>query len=604
MHDAITLLTFAFVLGILCQWLAWRVHLPAILFLLLTGILLGPVLGVLKPALLLGDILYPLVSFSVAIILFEGSLTLKLHEIRKLRSVVRNMVSVGLLITWGITTLVTHYVLFMGWQLAALFGAIMVVTGPTVIGPMLRTVRPNANVANILRWEGIVIDPIGASAAVLVYEFIVAGGDELAWAHTLLTFSRIVVVGFSVGILGGFLFGKILRRHWLPEYLQSVSALAWVFGVFVVSNWFQAESGLVTITVMGVMLANMDDVDTTDILHFKESLSIMLISMLFIVLAARLDLESIFNLGWPVLWVFVAIQFLARPLNVMVSSFGSDLTWPERHLLSWIAPRGIVAAAISALFSMQLERQGHSDAAFLVPLTFTIIIGTVLLQSLTARPLARLLNVTEPDSKGFLIIGANVVGRHIAKALSQNGFRTLLVDSNYDNISKAKMEGLETFLGNAISEHTDRHINLIGIGRLLALLPNENLNVAVLMHYRLELGQENVYTIRTRTDESISTRQRLSQQIRGQMLFGSEVVYSTLAMALTKNRKGSIRSTQLTSGFGFKELQEKMQDQMIPLFAIDAKKNLHIFVTDKKWQPQAEWILIYLYRGDKDSSEA
>ncbi len=335
-----------FVVCAFCQWIAWRVKLPAIIFLLSAGILAGPVFGIFNPQALLGDLFFPFISLSVAIILFEGSLTLKFSEILGLQKVVRNMVSIGMLVTWVITALATRFALDLSWQISFLFGAITVVTGPTVIVPMLRTVRPSAAVSNILRWEGIVIDPIGASLAVLVYEFIISGGGQGAFGHTMLTFAQIVAVGAMIGAGGGYLFGLLLRRHWLPEFLHNISTLALVIGTFALSNYLQEESGLVTVTVMGIWLANMKGVDTEDILDFKENLSILLISMLFIMLAARLDPKSFLDLGWPALWVFLAIQFLARPLNVVISTIGSSLKWPERHMLAWIAPRGIIAAAI------------------------------------------------------------------------------------------------------------------------------------------------------------------------------------------------------------------------------------------------------------------
>ncbi|MBU0968545.1 MAG: sodium:proton antiporter, partial [Proteobacteria bacterium] len=362
-----TLISFAliFLVGSGCQWLAWRVKLPAIIFLLLSGILAGPVLGLLNPDQLLGDLLSPFVSLSVAVILFEGSLTLRYKEILGKQRVVTNMVTFGLLITWLITAVVTHFALTLSWPISFMFGAVSAVTGPTVIVPMLRTVRPTAAVSNILRWEGIVIDPIGASLAVLIYEFIVSGGGSQAVGHTLLSLCQLIGVGVIIGATGGYLFGLLLRNHLIPKFLLSSISLALVFFTFTVSYILHTGSGLLTVTVMGVWLANMQDVD--EILNFKESLSIVLISMLFILLAARIDFTAFINLGWKAFFVLLAIQFLARPLNVISSALGSELSWPERHLLAWIAPRGIVAAAVSAIFAIRLENAGFADAHLLVP---------------------------------------------------------------------------------------------------------------------------------------------------------------------------------------------------------------------------------------------
>ncbi|MDY0189879.1 MAG: sodium:proton antiporter [Desulfuromonas sp.] len=581
-----------FVIGSLCQWLAWWVKLPAIIFLLLTGILVGPVFNLVAPDQLIGPLLFPFISLSVAVILFEGSLTLRYKEIIGMQKVVRNMTSIGMLVTWAITTVATHIALPLSWELCLLFGAISVVTGPTVIAPMLRTVRPTQSVSNILRWEGIVIDPIGASLAVLVYEFIIAGGGQGAFGHTMVNLARIVLIGFSVGAVGGYAFGLALRKHLLPEFLHNIGALALVFGTFALSNMLQPESGLVTVTVMGVWLANMPGVDMEDILDFKESLSILLISLLFIVLAARLEFSSMQQIGWPVLWVFLAIQFLARPLNIMVSTLGSTLSWPERHLLAWVAPRGIIAAAVAALFAMQLQKAGIANASMLVPLTFFIIIGTVLLQSFTARPIAIWLGVAEPEPRGCLIIGANTVARAIGAALKNGGFRVLLADSNWDHISAARMDGLATYFGNPISEHADRHLDMVGIGRMLALSPRAELNIGAAMHHRIDLGVNNIFILQTKTALQVSEKHQIVNQRRGHILFGEQVSYSALLHKLGQGWE--IHATKLTATFTFEQWRAQHADLAITLFAVDTKHNLRLFCADMQFVPQAGWQLYSL----------
>lgn len=584
--------------GILCQWLAWRVKLPAILFLLLTGIVVGPVTGLLDSDLLFGDLLFPFISLSVAVILFEGSLTLEYREIKDLQSVVRRMITFGVVVTWSITAVATRLVFQFPWELAFLFGAIIVVTGPTVIVPMLRTVRPTMAIANILRWEGIVIDPIGATLAVLVYEFIVTASTGNAFSHTLLAFGRIVGIGLSFGAVTGYLFGVVLRRHFLPEFLHSAGTLAVVFIVFALSNILQEESGLLTVTVMGIWLANMKDVPKDKILHFKENLSVLLISVLFIVLAARLDLQQLIDLGLPVLIVFAAIQFLSRPLSVHVSALGSSLTWPERHLLAWIAPRGIVAAAISALFAIKLEGAGYEQAELLVPLTFMVIIGTVVLQSSTSRMIAKLLGVAEPYPKGFLIIGANPLAIAIAKALDQNDFKTVLVDTSYENIATARMAGLDTFHGEAVSQPTERHLNLIGIGRMLALTPRGSLNSLACMYYRMELGADTVYAIRTTARDDLAKRGKVSDSNQWKTVFYKDYTYTDLEYIIKKG--GVIRSTDLTGEFTYDDYKAKYAEQFIPMFAVNPKGEIIISTEDKPLDPKEDWTVISLIPKEVD----
>lgn len=585
--------TCLFVTCSLCQWVAWRVKLPAIIFLLFSGIIAGPVLGILDPDKLMGDLFFPFVSLSVAIILFEGSLTLKFREILGLQAVVRNMVSYGMLVTWVITAIATRYAIGISWELSFLFGAVTVVTGPTVIVPILRTVRPSAAVSNILRWEGIVIDPIGASLAVLVYEFIISGGGQKALGNTMLTFGEIVSVGLIIGLASGYTFGLLIRHHWVPEFLHNITTMSLVFGTFVLSNILQPESGLVTVTIMGIILANMKDVDMQDILNFKESLSILLISLLFVMLAARLDPVSLMELGWPILIVFASIQFLARPLNVQVSAIGSKLAWPERHLLAWIAPRGIVAAAISALFAIQLENAGYADAPLLVPLTFAVIIGTVLLQSFTARPLAKWLGVSEPEPMGFLIIGANIVARSIARALIQNGLQVTVADTSRENLIKARLDGAQTYLGNPISEHAEHNLDLIGIGSMLAITPHESVNVAASLHYRMDLGRNNVFFIQTAQVDKIPDRIALSRKIHSEILFGRDITFSYLFSTLSKS--GEIRTAKLTPDYGYDDFVQQYDFQATPLFAIDSKKQCHIVTEKLRINPESGWSVIFLY---------
>lgn len=598
--DKALLLALVVFAGIVCQWLAWRVKLPAILFLLCSGIVAGPVLGWLDSDALFGDLLFPFISLSVAIILFEGSLTLKFHEIGGLRRVIRNMVSVGGLITWLITTITTHYALAFSWQLSFLFGAIMVVTGPTVVIPLLRTVRPTASVAHILRWEGIVIDPIGATLAVLVYEFILLGAGSNALGHTLLSFARIVAIGLVLGGVAAHLYGAVLRRHWLPQFLHNVATLAVVILVFAVSNALQHESGLLTVTVMGMWLANSKNVPIDEIVDFKESLSVLLISVLFIVLAARLDFEMFAVLGWPALLVFLSIQFLSRPLSVMVSALGSALSWPERHLLAWIAPRGIVAAAISALFAIRLEEAGYPEAPLLVPLTFMVIIGTVGLQSATAGVIARWLGVAEPDPRGFLIIGANLLARTIGQALQKEGFRVLLVDTSWEKISLARMEGLPTYYGQPVSEHAGRHLDLVGIGRMLGLSPRGSLNSLSCLYYRLELGYDAVYALQTEQEREISEDRKAASARKWPTLFAKEVSYSSLLAAL--HQGWSVRSTRLTEDFGFADYLDFNQGQAVPLFGLTPSGALQVFTVEQQPEPQADWTIIGLLPPDQDAA--
>lgn len=563
----LVVLTGLLVLGFVSQALAWWLKQPAILFLLLTGLVVGPVTGVFDPDAMLGKLLFPVVSVSVAIILFEGSMTLRFSEIKQVRSVIRRLITLGAIVSMALMSLITYWAMNCSWEVALLFGAVTVVTGPTVIVPMLRTVRPNAAVANVLRWEGILIDPIGAIFAVMVYEFVVAGAGELGLVRSLTVFSEIIVTGFMLGAAGGYLMGTVLRRHWLPEYLHNFGALAVVVGLFTLSNQIVEESGLLTVTVMGVFLANMKEVDVEELLDFKESLSLLLISGLFIMLAARLHWQDLGQLGWGAVLVLIGLQMIARPLSVFVSSIGSKLSRNERVMIGWMAPRGIVAAAVSVLFALHLEDKGVAGAGILVPLTFLVIITTVLLQSVTARPIAKLLGVAEPDGHGFLIIGANTLAIAIARELHKHDVRVLLADSSWQNSRTARMEGLPVYFGNALSEHADRHLDLVGLTGLLALSRRNNLNALATMRYRSEFGAANTYALGTSNDQAAEEEvERYQNRSFGRVLFSTSENFYSLDAKLKEGYK--ISGTQITEEYGLEQWKAQYQDDGIPLFVV------------------------------------
>lgn len=575
-----------------CQWLAWRLKLPAILFLLLSGIMAGPILGWLDPQEMFGPLLMPLVSLAVALILFEGSLTLHLSQWREIGTVVRRMVTLGALSTWVVISAATHWLLGFDWLLAILFGTLTLVTGPTVIVPMLRVVRPKAAVANILRWEGIVIDPIGALLAVVVYSFIIASAAGDGLSQSLLTFAGVILCGSAFGVAGGWLLGQVIRHQWLPEYLHNLASLAAVLGIFIASNQVMHESGLLAVTLMGMWLANMKGVDVRQILHFKENLSVLLISGLFILLAARLDLTALLGLGPAVLALLLVIQLIARPLNVALSTWGSQLNWRERALLAWIAPRGIVAAAVSAIFAIRLDEAGHAGALLLVPLTFAVIIGTVVLQSATARPLARLLKVAEPAPSGFLIVGANAPARALGTALQQLGSRVLLADSSWENIRAARMEGLPTYFGHPASQHADAHLDLVGLGHLLGLSPAGELNTLACTRFRHDFGHQRLFVLASGLERQRSDKHRASDEHRGR-LFGSQAL-TYVQLANLFNQGAELYTTHLTEAFGWADYQALHGDRATLLFARDASGWVYVVGPDMALKPAPGWTLVAL----------
>jgi CPA1 family monovalent cation:H+ antiporter len=447
-------------------------------------------------------------------------------------------------------------------------------------------------VANILRWEGIVIDPIGALLAVVVYSFIIASAAGDGLSQSLLTFAGVILCGSAFGVAGGWLLGQVIRHQWLPEYLHNLASLAAVLGIFIASNQVMHESGLLAVTLMGMWLANMKGVDVRQILHFKENLSVLLISGLFILLAARLDLNALLGLGPAVLALLLVIQLIARPLNVALSTWGSQLNWRERALLAWIAPRGIVAAAVSAIFAIRLDEAGHAGALLLVPLTFAVIIGTVVLQSATARPLARLLKVAEPAPSGFLIVGANAPARALGTALQQLGSRVLLADSSWENIRAARMEGLPTYFGHPASQHADAHLDLVGLGHLLGLSPAGELNTLACTRFRHDFGHQRLFVLASGLERQRSDKHRASDEHRGR-LFGSQAL-TYVQLANLFNQGAELYTTHLTEAFGWADYQALHGDRATLLFARDASGWVYVVGPDTALKPGPGWTLVAL----------
>ncbi|MEP1216746.1 MAG: sodium:proton antiporter [Marinobacter sp.] len=596
------------VLSLFCQWLAWRVRMPAILFLLAGGIAAGPLFGFLDPEAVFGDLLFPVISLAVAIILFEGSLTLRYEEIRGHGKMVRNLIPVGSVVTCFIGTLAARWILEVSWEVALLFGAISIVTGPTVIAPLLRSVRPDAKLANILRWEGIIIDPVGALLAVLVFEGIVSWGQGNVFGHSMYIFGKTLAVGFVLGAVAGWLNGIALRKHLLPQYLHNAGTLTFMLGVYALSNEMAHESGLLTVTVMGIWMANMKQVPIDAILEFKESLSVLLISALFIILAARVEFGAIAQLGWGLVIVLALLMLVARPVSIFLSALGTNLKWRDKLFLSWIAPRGIVAAAVSALFAFQLQELGYESAGALVPLIFMLIIATVTLQSLTARPLAKLLGVAEPAAYGFLILGANPVARKIGLALKKLEVPVTLADTNWENVKQARMEDLQVYFGNPVSEHASTHLDLTGIGNLLVISPYKHMNSLATYHFLDWFGKNSVLTL-AEGDQDQKARHQTAEKIqmtRG--LFGG-VSYAKLASLASQGY--AVKTTQLSDEFTFGDFLEKYDRQAMVLFVLDTREHITPVRSMDDIKPEKDWTLVSLVppqarkeRKERDTGEA
>ena len=574
--------------GMIAQWMAWRLHLPAILLLLVLGFVAGPVSGLVNTEKLFGNLFFPFVSLSVSIILFEGGLSLRFSEFRNVGKTIRNLISVGAIITWGIATAAAFYILGFEFKLALLFGAILIVTGPTVIIPLLRHVRPKGNLYSIAKWEGIMIDPVGAIIAVLVFEEIISGGFEQFTAVSIYGLIKTLILGIGIGWIGAQTIIFFLKRYWVPDYLHNSAAIMMVITTFIISNLLQHESGLLTVTILGILLANQNKVSVKHIVEFKENLRIILISTLFIILAARLKIEDLAQLNLNTILFLAVLIFIARPLSVFLSTIGQNLNIKEKIFLSWLAPRGIVAAAVSSVFAIDLANSGYRDAEKLIPLTFIVIIVSVTLYGLSAVPLARLLNLSDQNPQGVLIVGAHDWARQLGLIIKKLGFRVLMVDSNPDNVKSAHDDNLEATTANIISEDVIDELDLQGIGKLLAITSNDEVNALAALHFKEIFGRAEVYQLPYKKKD-LAEEQRVSRHLRGRCLFNQDMTYEKLDDLF--NSRGGIKKLDIKSD---KDMLLLNQEKILPLILIDPQNNLILYTDEKKQNPVIGMQLIYL----------
>ncbi len=498
------------ILGILAQWIAWRLKLPAILPLILVGLLVGPISTlytddgskIIEPlwdgtrGLFPGEELYYFVSLAISIILFEGGLTLKRSEIKNVGPVITKLITLGTLVTFITAGFAAHYLFNLSWKISFLFSSLIIVTGPTVITPILRNIPLKKDISAVLKWEGILIDPIGALVAVLVYEFISVGEGQAYTQTALKEFGKILLFGSTFGFTFAHGLALAIKRNFIPHYLLNVVSLSVVLFVFVLSDIFAHESGLLAVVVMGMVLGNINLPNIKELLYFKESLSVLLISILFIVLAANIDMEDMLLIyEWNTAILIAVIVFIIRPLVVFMSTRESTLKFEDKLFIGWVGPRGIVAAGIASLFGSKLVDKGEPGAEYITPLVFMVVLGTVLLNATTARRVAKWLGVFLKHSEGILIVGASRVSQLLGMYLKKNDKHVVLIDNNPYNIDQAKKLGIEAMAANIYADSLLDNIELNDMGYLLAMTGNTAINKYAIDKLGPDFGENGSFRI-------------------------------------------------------------------------------------------------------------
>jgi len=591
------------ILGIVAQWFAWRLKLPAILPLILIGLLVGPLATLITEdgtkwiqpvwngthGLFPGERLYNFVSLSISIILFEGGLTLKRSEILNVGPAILKLISVGSLVTFIGAGIAVHYTFGLSWEISFLFSALIIVTGPTVIAPILRNIPLKKDVSAVLKWEGILIDPIGALVAVLVFGFIVAGDGANYTADALVEFGKIMIIGFSIGFTSAYALYYAIKNKIIPHYLLNVLVLASVLAVFVISDLFAHESGLLAVVVMGMVLGNKNMKELKEILYFKESLTLILISILFILLSANINISDLMLLyNWDTLWLFLIVVFVLRPIGVFLSTRNSGLEFKEKLFISWVGPRGIVAAGIASLFGLKLMMQKVPGAEYITPLVFMIVLGTVLLNATTARLFAKLLGVFLKSSNGILIVGASPFSIVIAKYLTNNGRRVILVDNNPTHIEKAVNEGLEAIEANIYSDDLSENIELNDVGYLLCFTGSTSVNKFALEKLSSSFGEKGAY--RFISEEEMNST--ASFDTKG--LFSCTDDFLNLS-EVTRDFP-VVNEFELSNQAQYKKVIKKLNDELhsVPLFVKDHSGYLHLIAAGNQLDIQEGDKLMYL----------
>lgn len=574
------------VLGIGAQWVAWRTGWPAIALMLVAGIFAGPVTGLIDPHHDFGALLEPAISIAVAVILFEGGLSLNFRELHKTEGAVTRLAMIGIPVGWGLGAVACYYIAGLVWPVAVLFGGILVVTGPTVVLPLLRQSNVATRPRAILKWEAIVNDPFGALCAVLTYEYLRRSEAGASLGGVVASMVGAAILAGLIGYAAARAIAWAFPRGHVPEYLKAPVLLVAVIGTFVLSNLIQQETGLLAVTVMGVALANMRFDSLRDVHSFKENITVLLISGVFVLLSAQLDLEVLQRFEWRFAGFLVVLLLLVRPATVLISLAFSRVPWNERLLLAWIAPRGVVAVAVSGLFALRLDRLGYSDGDILVTLSFAVVVTTIVAHGFSIRTVARWLKVTGASDRGLLIVGSTNWSLELAEHMRSLDVPVLVSDSSWQRLAPARQRGIPTYHGEILAEATEDQLELDQFQVLAATSENEAYNALVCSEFAPEIGRDSVYQLGDASDGP----RALPEALRGRALFASGLGVEELTQ---RERAGwSFRKTRISDQFDFADAKAVLPDDADMLLLLRKNGTLRFFTHASRPTPQPGDVIV------------
>jgi NhaP-type Na+/H+ or K+/H+ antiporter len=600
-HHIAEMIASILIVGIALQWIGWRLKIPALILLIAAGFIMGPLTGWLKPSEDFGDLLQPMVSLSVAVILFEGGLSLRWHELKENTHVIFRLVTWSVMLTFAFGSLAAYYLVGLSWPVALMFGAIIIVTGPTVIMPLLKQANLRKKPSSLLRWEGIVNDPIGALLVVLIYGYYVRAESDTLAAGILSGLVISLIVSLVLGVGVGMFIARSFRKGSVPEYLKSPLILIAVLLVYSLANRVQSEAGLLATTILGITLANQQLNTLHELKRFKEYVTILLVSSTFIILTADIDPEILQRLGWQSWLLLALVIFVFRPLAIYLSTIGTDINKQERMLIAWIAPRGIVAAAVAGLFGAQLTQRGYEGAELLLPLVFALIILTVILHGLSIGWVARKLNLASSHPDGIMIVGASPWSTALAAELQKHEIPVVLIDTRWNHLKSARMQNIPTHYGEILSERTEEVLELSHITKLLAMTPNEAYNTLVCTRFAPELGHHKVYEMgwKNVVRGGSENDKKPSPAIRGDILFGDDVTYENFKDSYSNGWQ--FESTPLSEKYKLSNVLENKPEGAILIAAIDNSGYVH-FHPWNKGQSVDEFNIIISYVPSENTS--
>lgn len=567
------------VVGIFSQWLAWRIQWPSIVIMSIAGLLLGPAFGLFNPQEALGELYSPLISLSVAIILFEGSSSLDIREIKGVSKSVFRIVTLGAFFAWIGGALAAHFIAGLSLEIAFIIGGLFIVTGPTVILPLLRNAKLKPRTAAVLKWEGIIVDPFGPLLALFAYEVIKVLTTDTLHANSMINFFLSALLAIILGYVIGMLVSFLIHKGVFPEYLKSPIIIAFVLLCFTLAEVVMHETGMLAVTVMGLTIGRTKHYVSSighDVSHFVENISVLLTSTIFILLTASLSRETIAEMfTWPIIGFVLVMLFIVRPLSIWLSTIGTELVNAEKALIGWIAPRGIVALSVSGYFAANLLNDGHEEAAMLTALTFALVFITVCAHGFSLRPIAKALKLANDTAPGILLVGANSFSIALAAYLKKLDLPVLISDSSTAQLQLAARKQIPTYHGQILAEHSEYEVDLTPYQTILSLTGDAAFNVLVSQSYAPKFGYNNTFTL---TSSSYQQGKKHDVPVAGKshLLFHEDAVFTEL------NKKINTGYTIQPLSLGQTNKIDKAQlpADVIPLFVQKANKTIQ-FITLK-----------------------